>query len=85
MFDDKEMTAWEDKLTDDKTWSIAKTYFEKLYRSKAKYSEERAARANGFDSANSLADRTRASIKKYFFHWERIPTSQCDNGHTIAR
>ena len=63
MFDDKEMTAWEDKLTDDKTWSIAKTYFEKLYRSKAKYSEERAARADVFDSANSLADRTRASIK----------------------
>ena len=36
MFDDKEMTAWEDKLTADKTWTISKTYFEKLYRSKAK-------------------------------------------------
>ena len=43
MFDDKEMTEWEDKVTADKTWAIAKTYFEKLYRSKAKYSKERAA------------------------------------------
>ena len=63
MFDEKEMTEWEDKLTIDKTWAIAKTYFEKLYRSKAKYSEERAAQAGGFDSSNSLSDRTRASIK----------------------
>ena len=63
MFDDKEMTKWEDKLTADKTWAIAKTYFEELYRSKATYSEERAARAGGFDSANSLSDRTIASIK----------------------
>ena len=57
------MTEWEYKLTSDKTWTISKTYFEKLYRSKAKYSEERSARADGFDSANSLSDRTRASIK----------------------
>ena len=65
MFDDKEMTEWEDKVTADKTWAIAKAYFEKLYRSKAKYSEERAARAGGFTSANSLTDRTRAIIQQH--------------------
>ena len=36
----------------------------KLYRSKAKYSEERAARAGGFDSANSLSDKTRAAMQQ---------------------
>ena len=64
MFDDKEMTEWEDKVNADKTWAIAKRYFERLYRSKAKYSEERAARAGGYDSANSLADKTRAAMQQ---------------------
>jgi len=43
---------------------FAKTYFEKLYRSTAKYSKERAAQAGGFDSANSLADKMRATMQQ---------------------
>ena len=61
MFDDKEMRAWENLPTADKTWANAKTYFVTHYKSKKKYDEERETRAGGFESANSISQRSRAT------------------------
>jgi len=61
MFDEKEMNTWENKPSADKDWTNAKAYFEDLYRSKRKYMEEREARASGFESANSISQRTKAT------------------------
>ena len=63
MFDEKEMNAWENKPTADKDWANTKTYFEDLYRSKRKYMEEREARASGFESANSISQRTKTTAQ----------------------
>lgn len=59
MFDDREMTTWEESAVQD--WTAATTYFTTLYKSKRKYVEEKESRTNGYESANSIAERTRVS------------------------
>ena len=81
MFDDKEMRAWENKTTANKTWTNAKTYFVELYRSKAKFNEEREARQGGYESANSLRNRTEknnneASVNSF---GNNLPNTQTGN------
>ena len=55
MFDEREMTEWEEKAEADKTWATAKTYFSSLYKKRKKYNSDMKARGVGFESANSLA------------------------------
>ena len=54
MFDDKEMQAWEIKLSTDKTWDAAKTHFVTIYKSKEKFNAKREAWTGRFESANSF-------------------------------
>ena len=58
MFDDKEMREWENKATNLKTWTNAKTHFVELYRSKTKFNEEREAHRSGFESTTSIRSRS---------------------------
>ena len=61
MFDEKEMTEWEDEPEANKTWALAKTYFGTLYKKRKKYHSDMKARGAGFESANSLAQSSRYS------------------------
>eukprot|EP00804_Cyclotella_cryptica_P000162 CCRYP_017462-RA/>CCRYP_017462-RA protein AED:0.81 eAED:0.81 QI:0/0/0/0.5/1/1/2/0/589 len=54
MFDDKEIQAWELKLSADKTWDSTKTHFVTLYKSKEKFNAKRVAHTGGYDSANTF-------------------------------
>eukprot|EP00804_Cyclotella_cryptica_P021921 CCRYP_000872-RA/>CCRYP_000872-RA protein AED:0.59 eAED:0.39 QI:0/0/0/1/1/1/2/0/327 len=56
MFDDKEIQAWEIKLSADKTWDAAKAHFVAIYKCKEKFNAEREVRSGGFESASSFFD-----------------------------
>ena len=53
-FDQKEMQAWEEKPSADKTWANVKAYFVPIYKSHERFNNERNARAGGYESANSV-------------------------------
>ena len=55
MFEEREMTEWEETPEEDKTWATAKTYFGSLYKKRKKYNSDMKARGAGFESANSIA------------------------------
>ena len=61
IFTEKEMVEWEEKTDATKTWANAKTYFGALYSTRQSYESDMKARGAGFESANSLSDRTRVS------------------------
>ena len=58
MFTDTEMDDWETAV--DKSWAAAVAYFNKLYKKKKMFNEQRANRRSGYDSANSISDQSSA-------------------------
>ncbi len=61
MYTDTEMDDWETAV--DKSWAAAQAYFIKLYKKKKTFTEQRANRRGGYDSANSVADQ---SVSNHF-------------------
>ena len=59
MFIDTEMNDWE--KAHDKSWAAAQATFIALYKKKRVFNNQRANRRSGFDSANSIAERSTAS------------------------
>ena len=56
------MQKWEDKTNADKTWANAKTYFEKEWKTKSNWTKERKTRRSGYESANSVANKSYCDI-----------------------
>ena len=58
LFDEKEMTAWENKIVGDKTWTNAKKYFSDIVESQDKYQKMsgRSTKRMKFESAKVAAD-----------------------------
>jgi len=57
MFEERDMTEWEEKPEADKDWATAKTYFGSLFKKRKKYNSDMKARGAGFESANSVAQK----------------------------
>ena len=58
LFDETELQTWENKLPANKTWANVKGYFVPLYKSKAHFKDERATRQGGYESGNTVSERT---------------------------
>jgi hypothetical protein len=56
LFDEKEMMAYKEKSVADRLWALTKTYFNTIIARKDKFAEERTARREGYESANSFGD-----------------------------
>jgi hypothetical protein len=53
LFSEEQITAWEEKVHTDKTWTNLKTYFAAIYKSKMQYSKGEARR-HGHESINVM-------------------------------
>ena len=56
IFDEKDMMTYEEKSEADRSWAATKTYFNTIIARKDKFAEERTARREGYESANSFGD-----------------------------
>ena len=58
LFDEKEMTAWENKTVSNKTWANAKKYFSDIVEAQDKYQKMsgRSTKRMKFESAKVAAD-----------------------------
>ena len=56
LFEEKELTEYEDKAKADKDWSGTKKYFIKLIKSKKRHTKTIQAYRGGYDSANSFGE-----------------------------
>ena len=59
MFTDTEMDDWETAV--DKSWAAAQAYFNRLYKKKKTFNDQRANRRSGYESASSITDKLTAS------------------------
>ena len=58
LFEENELQTWENKPTANKTWAGVKAYFVPLYKSKAHFKDERTTCQGGYESGDSVAERT---------------------------
>ena len=80
MFDDREMRGWENKTPANQTWREAKSYFVKIYKIKEKSNEKCATRTGGYESANSLASRTRSKYATISSNTSSKPPTNINTG-----
>ena len=57
IFTEKDLTDWEAKTENAKTWTAATTYFGKLYQTRRSYESDMKAHRAGYESTNSFAGK----------------------------
>jgi hypothetical protein len=82
LFDERQITEWEERLHANKTWADLKTYYTRLYKSKMQYTKG-DARRNGRESANAMLakeNEMQTSIENFM---DSIQQSKTNNSEEI--
>ena len=56
VFNEMEIRKWECKSSTNKTWELAKKYFENLFTEKLTFQDDMGAGKSGFESTNNVGE-----------------------------